>query len=192
LGTTRSLPFRAAQIALAAVALSGVVSTALGQAPTENLIIAFAPVNVSSSIAAVPLSIELTVAIALALAVTAFVILRRRGVSGSPLSGWLLALGACASLVAIGGELISEARAALPPAAINLSVSPGTLNLDNYWQSNVDPLTVTVTNTTNQSVRITSVTTDNTNEYILSTPTTCVAGTVLSPNAQCTVTLSIQ
>jgi hypothetical protein len=61
-----------------------------------------------------------------------------------------------------------------------------------YWNSNIDPLTVTVTNATAQSVRITSVATDNTDLYILSTPTTCVVGGLLAPNAQCTVTLSIQ
>ena len=75
---------------------------------------------------------------------------------------------------------------------IDLSVSPGTLNLLAYWNSNIDPLTVTVTNTSAQSVRITSVTTDNTTLYLLSKGTTCVAGEVLAPNAQCTVTLSIQ
>ena len=75
---------------------------------------------------------------------------------------------------------------------IDLSVSPGTLEMSTYWNSNVDPLTVTVTNTTAQSVRINSVATDNTTLYILSTPTTCGVGLVLAPKAPCTVTLSIQ
>ena len=68
-----------------------------------------------------------------------------------------------AMLAVVGERAISEAHAALPPAVINLSISPGTLNLLTYWNSNIDPLTVTVTNTTSQPVHITSVTTDNTN-----------------------------
>ena len=68
-----------------------------------------------------------------------------------------------AMLAVVGERAISEAQAALPPAVINLSISPGTLNLLTYWNSNIDPLTVTVTNTTSQPVHITSVTTDNTN-----------------------------
>ena len=98
-----------------------------------------------------------------------------------------------ATLVAVCWErTISEAQSTLPAPTINLSVSPGTLNLLTYWNSNIDPLTVTVTNTTGQTVRITSVATDNINLYILSTPTTCTVGTVLAANAQCTVTLTIQ
>jgi hypothetical protein len=164
------------------------VPTAFAQS-TENLIIGFA----QGGLQAVPLSAGLTLAIALMLAVTAFVILRRRAVRGGRLFGWLLALSAGATLAVVGGErAISEAQAIIVSPTINLSVSPGTLDLLTYWNSNIDPLTVTVTNTTGQSVRITSVATDNTNLYILSTPTTCVVSAVLAPNAQCTVTLSIQ
>jgi len=190
---TRSFSIRdVSRVALAA-ALFAVVQTALAQS-TENLIIAFAFASAQGgSQAAVPLSPALTVAIALLIAATAFILLRRRTVRGRRLFAWLLAFSGAATLAAGGWQhAISEAQAALAPAAINLSTSPGTLDLLAYWNSNVDPLSVTVTNTSGQSVRITSVATDNTNLYILSTPTTCVVGNTLAPNAQCIVTLSIQ
>jgi hypothetical protein len=174
------------RVAFAAAPLFGAVPTASAQS-TEHLVIGFA----QGASQAVPLSPGLTVAIAPTLVMTAFVILRRRAVRGR-LFGWLLAVSA-ATLAVVGGErVISEAQAILPPAAITLSVSPGTLDLLTYWNSNIDPLTVTVTNATGQSVRITSVAVDNTNLYGLSTPTTCVVGLVLAPNSQCTVTLSIE
>jgi len=177
------------RITLTAVALPGVVPAAFAQS-TENLIIGFAQGGLQ---AAVPLSAGLTVAIALMLAVTAFVILRRRAMRSSRLFGWPLALFVGATLAVVGGErAISEAQAFIASPTINLSVSPGTLDLLTYWNSNTDPLAVTVTNATSQTVRITSVATDNTDLYILSTPTTCVVNAVLAPNAQCTVTLSIQ
>ena len=172
------------RLALTAAALLSV--TPVFAQSTENLIVAF-----SGGSQAVPLSPWLTVATGIGLAAVAYVILRRRGARGGRLFGWLLALAA-ATLAGVGERAISKAQAALPPAVINLSSSPGTLNLLTYWNSNIDPLTVTVTNTTSQSVRITSVTTDNMTLYILSKGTTCVVGNVLAPNAQCTVMLSIQ
>jgi len=177
------------QAALAAAAFSGLVPGAFAQS-TENLIIGFAS---AAQAAAVPLSPGLTVAIALALAAIASLVLRGRPMRRGRLFGWLLAICAGATLAIAGGEgALSEARAAIAPAAINLSVSPGILDLLTYWNVNIDPLTVTITNATAQQVRITSVAVDNTNLYALSTPTTCVVGAVLAPNAQCTVTLSIQ
>jgi hypothetical protein len=179
------------RVVLATAALAGVIPTAFAQ-PTENLIIGFAQSGQVAPLA-LPLSAGLTVAIALILTVTAFVILRRRASRGSRLFGWLLALSAGATLAVVGGEhAISEAQAVIAAPAINLSVSPGTLELSAYWNADVDPLTVTVTNTTGQSVQITSVSIDDTDFYDLSTPTTCVVGAVLAPNAQCTVTMSIE
>jgi hypothetical protein len=176
------------RIALAAAALPGFAPVASAQS-SENLIVAFTQGGASQ---AVPLSPGLTIAIAIALALTAWVILRRRVPRGNRLLAWLLGLCAAALAVAGAERAISEAQAVLPPAGIALSVSPGMLQLNTYWQSNVNPLTVTVTNSTGNTVRITSVSTDNTNLYLLSTPTTCTVGTSLAPQAQCTVTLSIQ
>jgi len=177
-----------ARLALAAAAFSAVVPAAFAQT-TEHLIIGFT----GGTSQAVPLSPGLTVAIAAGLAVSALVVLRRRGMRGGRLFGWLLALGAGAMLAAGGGErVISEARAILPPPAIDLTVNPGTLDLLDYWNSNIDPLTVTVTNATGQTVRITSVTTDNTDLYGITAPTTCTVTTVLAPNGTCTVTLGIE
>lgn len=178
------------QVVLAAAAFPGLAPAAFAQS-SQNLTIAFAAV--SQPTAAVPLSAGLAVAIALMLAVTAWLVLRKRTVRGSSLFGWLLAICTGAMLAVFAVErAISEAHAVLPPAAINLSVNPAMLDLTAYSSSNIDPLTVTVTNATGQSVRITSVSVDSTSLYVFSTPTTCASGVVLAPNAQCTVTLSLQ
>ena len=122
-------------------------------------------------------------------------LLRRRARRGTRLFGWMLALAAGATLaVATGHRAISDAQATTGGVItlINLTTSPAALQLDAFWQANDDPLTVKVTNTTANTVTLTSVSLDNTNLYIFSSPTDCVAGRSLAPNAQCTITLSIQ
>ena len=66
------------------------------------------------------------------------------------------------------------------------------LQLGAFWESDIDPLTVAVTNTTGQSVQITSVMLDNTDLYNFEAPTTCVVNEILPPNGQCTITLGIE
>jgi len=185
------------RLALALTAMAAAPAVLAQQA--QNLTVGFAPV----ATAAVPLSGWLTAAIALLLAVSALVVLPRSGLRGGRLFGWMLALVAGATLFAVTGQQIfSEAKAVLPLPAINLSVSPGTLDLAPYDST---PLSVTVTNATNQSVQIKAITlVPPDGPYTLSgapvgltalTPTpptplpTCVVTGVLPPNSACIVVL---
>ena len=119
------------RLALAAVALAGVVSTAFAQS-TETLTIGFAQTAQVAPVA-LPLSAGLTAAIVLMLAATAFAILRRRAARGSRLFGWLLALAA-------GGNARRRRREARHFRSAGghrrpghqLSVGPGTLELSAY------------------------------------------------------------
>ncbi len=136
---------------------------------------------------AVPLSEWLTAAIALLLGATAFFALRRKGVRGGRLFGWMLALLAGATLVAVAGKQgISDAQALRAFPAIKLAVSAGTLDVATYYSTS--PLTVIVTNTTTRSVRINAIALDP-GLYRLSTPTTCSVGGNLPPSGTCTITL---
>jgi len=184
------------RLALALTTLAAAPAVLAQQA--QSLTVGFAPV-----VTAVPLSGWLTAAIALLLAVSALVVLPRSGLRGGRLFGWMLALVAGATLFAVTGQQIfSEAKAVLPLPAINLSVSPGTLDLAPYDST---PLSVTVTNATNQSVQIKAITlVPPDGPYTLSgapvgltalTPTpptplpTCVVTGVLPPNSACIVVL---
>ena len=185
------------RLALALTTLAAAPAVLAQQA--QSLTVGFAPV----ATAAVPLSGWLTAAIALLLAVSALVVLPRSGLRGGRLFGWMLALVAGATLFAVTGQQIfSEAKAVLPLPAINLSVNPGTLDLAPYDST---PLSVTVTNATNQSVQIKAITlVPPDGPYTLSgapvgltalTPTpptplpTCVVTGVLPPNSACIVVL---
>jgi len=178
--------------------------TAMAAAPAalaqqaQNLTVGFAPVAT-----VVPLSGWLTAGIGLLLAVSALVVLPRRGVRGGRLFGWMLALAAGATLFAvIGQQILSDANAVLPSPAINLSVNPGTLDVEPYYPST--PLLVTVTNATNQSAKINSITLVPPNIlYTLSAPVgltaltptpltplpTCVVDLVLPPHNACVIQL---
>ena len=185
------------RLALALTAMAAAPAVLAQQA--QNLTVGFAPV----ATAAVPLSGWLTASIALLLAVSALVVLPRSGLRGGRLFGWMLALVAGATLFAVTGQqILSDAKAVVPLPAINLSVSPGTLDLAPYDST---PLSVTVTNATNQSVQIKAITlVPPDGPYTLSgapvgltalTPTpptplpTCVVTGVLPPNSACIVVL---
>ena len=177
-----------AVLTLAALVLVGPMASA--QPVTQNLTIGFSNLN-QGSLQSVPLSAGLTAGIALMLAVAALVMLRRRAGRGGRLFGWALALVAGTTLVGVTGQRpISEAQAIVAPITlINLSVSPAILNVGPF--SAGDPLlTVEVTNTTGQSIRITSITLDP-GPYSVTTPTTCAVGGILAASAQCTITLEI-
>jgi len=169
------------------LALVGVAQTAYAQPAPQNLTIAF---NTAITSQAVPLSAGLTFAIALILALAALVILRRRAARGGRLFAWLLAVVAGAILAVVTGQrAISEAQALVGPVTlIDLSVSPAILNVAAFAPGT--PLTVKVTNTTGQSVQITSIVLAS-GIYFLSTPTTCVVSEVLPPAGQCTITLDL-
>ena len=186
------------RLALALTAMAAAPAVLAQQA--QSLTVGFAPV----ATAAVPLSGWLTAAIALLLAVSALVLLPRSRLRGGRLFGWMLALVAGATLFAVTGQQIfSEAKAVLPLPAINLSVSPGTLDVAPFYPET--PLSVTVTNATNQSVQIKAITlVPPDGPYTLSgapvgltalTPTpptplpTCVVTGVLPPNSACIVVL---
>ncbi len=188
---THSLSIRLGlQSALVVVVLCGSVTSALAQEGSQNLVIQFTQANI---IQGVPLSPALTIAIALILGVVAFVIMRRQATRGGRVLGWLLALAALATLAVAGRQVvITDAQASTPATApLNLSVSPASLALFSYWDNDDDPLTVTVTNMTGQSVTLTSVELVGTDFYDPWTPTTCTVGLVLGPGGQCTVTLAI-
>ena len=80
---------------------------------TENLIVAFA----QRTSQAVLLSPWLTVAIALMLAVTAFVVLRRRAVRGGRIFGWLraLSIGATLAVATVERAIPKRRQVSLPP-----------------------------------------------------------------------------
>jgi hypothetical protein len=148
-------------------------------------------VNFDTFAFAAPLSDWLTAGIAVLLAATAVVTLRRRNTRGGRLFGWMLALIAgTVFFAATGQRLVSDAQALLPLPAINLVVSPGTLDVVPY--SPTDPLNVTVTNTTGKFARIISITLGSgPTAYDLdpSSLTTCVVNLTLPPNATCNISM---
>jgi hypothetical protein len=182
------------RVALALSACAAIAPSAFAQSTGETLTIAFTGAGVAAATQAIPLSAASTFGIALLLAASGLLLLRRRARRGGRLFGWMLALAAGTTLaLATGHRAVSDAQASTGVITlINLTTSPAMLQLDAFWQANDDPLTVKVTNTTANTVTITSVSLDNTDEYIFSTPTDCVAGGTLAANAQCTITLSIQ
>jgi hypothetical protein len=173
------------RIALAPVALLGIASTAFAQ-QVQNLTIGFATLNQAVA-QSVPLSSGLTVGIALMLAAFALVVLRRKSARGARLLGWMLAVVAGTMLAfATGQRPISDAQAVNPVTLINLTTSPATLNVGALFPN--PGVTVVVTNTTGQTVRIDSITLDM-GVYGETAPTTCVVAGVLAPGGQCTITL---
>jgi hypothetical protein len=169
-------------------ALLAIAPSAMAQQVPQMLTVAFSNVN-----ATVPLSDWLTAGIALLLGVTAVFALRRRPAQGGRVLGWMLAIIAGTMLVApTGRHFLSEAQAgpqALQVPSINLTVSPGTLNVAPYSPSS--PLNVTVTNSTSQTVTLTSITLDS-GPYALFGASTCSTSLPLAPNGTCVITLSLQ
>jgi hypothetical protein len=136
-----------------------------------------------------PLTDWLTAGVALLLAATAFLALRRRNGRGTRVFGWLLAIGAGAALLSTtGGRVVTEAQAVIPAAAINLVTSPGTLDVSPYWPTS--PLDVVVTNSTGRVATITNVTLVNGN-YAPPTvgSSTCLQNRTLSPGGTCILRL---
>jgi len=162
--------------------------------PGQDLSVTFEYLNT-----AVPLSGWSTAAIAVVLAATALLVLRRKGMGGSRLFGWMLAVVAGSTLVAAGPGLISEAQAVLNPL-MNLTVSPGTLSVAAQYPTS--PLTVVVANTTGRPVRITGIDlVPKAGAYSFTPPPytdmhlkanllpTCFVSEILENGAQCIVTV---
>jgi len=138
---------------------------------------------------AAPLSDWLTAGIALLLAATAVVMLRRQSARGQRLFGWMLALVTGATLLPVSGyRLVTDAQAILPSATINLVTSPGTIDLGPYYAD--APVTVTVTNTTGKFAHINDITLDS-GPYFVVAPTTCAVGLSLPPGGTCTITVDL-
>ncbi|HVN35995.1 MAG TPA: midcut-by-XrtH protein [Casimicrobiaceae bacterium] len=173
------------------IALVGASSEAIAQPVTQNLTIGFSGAAGTQSVAqTVPLSTGLTFALMLALAIAAYVALRKGRAGGGRLFGLMLALAAGTTLaVAVGNRAISDAHALTGPVTlINLSVSPAVLNVAPFAPDAL--VTVKVTNTTGQTVKLTSIVLDSGGPYTVSTPTDCVVGGALAASAQCTITLA--
>jgi len=179
---------------LAATTLLTISPAAFAQAQQQTLSVAFVNFN-----AVVPLSDWLTAAMALLLAASAVVVLRRQSGRAGRLFGALLALVAGTTLfTATGQRVVSEAQAFISPA-INLVVSPSSLVVTPFVPSS--PLTVTVTNNSGQSARITGISLDSgavgvavpgkaiVAFYSIDPSSQCQVGTTLSPLNACTITL---
>jgi hypothetical protein len=174
-GLSRSLGF------LAATGLLAIAPAAFAQQPPHILSVAFV-----SFVPGAPLSDWLTAGIGLLLAAMAIYILRKRTNSSGRLLSGILALVTGATLLSVTGyRMVSEAGAFVTPA-INLTVSPGTIDVAPFFPSAV--LGVLVTNTTSQLVRITAITLDP-GLYTISPTTTCAVGLTLVPNGTCMIEL---
>jgi hypothetical protein len=172
---------------LAALSLLGLSAAASAQ--VQNLTISFQPAGgpppPTVTAAPVPLSDWLSAAVAVAIALTAFVILRRRKLHGR-FFGWTLALVAAASMFAITDQrLIGEAYAAGPVAILDLT-SP-TLNVAPFVPNAA--VSVVVTNNTGQSIKITRIDLDSGPYNIMAQ--TCFEGLVMAATVTCTVTLEL-
>ena len=168
---------------LATSALLGVVPCALAQQVPQILTVTF-----ETSLPALPLSDWLTAAMALLLAASALLMLRRQRARGGRLMGWMLAAIAGAGLLAgVGQRMIPDARALALQPVINLTVSPATIDVAQFFPAT--PLTVTVNNTSSRPATITAITLAP-GLYSTSTPTTCVVNQTLLPSASCTITLA--
>jgi hypothetical protein len=171
-----------------AVAALLTVATASAQA-VQNLTIGFqAAAGGAVTATAVPLSDWLTASIALLVAVSALVVMRRQRLRGRKLLSALLAVAASATMFGVTGErIISTASAVAPVVILDLTsptVNVGALVPNAFVQVNV-------LNNTGQSAQITSITLDN-GIYLVSTPTTCTVGVVLAPSTTCSIMLAAQ
>ena len=176
----------------------GVLSRILGCLAVTGLLV-FAPgafaqqaphilsVNFVSFVPSAPLSDWLTAGIALLLAATAIFVLRRQTRRSGRLFVGILTLVTGATLISVTGyRMMSEARAFVTPA-INLTISPGTIDVAPYFPS--ASLGVTVTNTTSQFARITSITLDP-GLYTIVGTSTCTVGRTLAPSEACVIELA--
>jgi hypothetical protein len=169
------------RVAFGTTLLLVVASPAWAQA-TQNLTIAFQGGNATS----LPLSNWTSVGIALIVAVTAFIVLRRRNVRGARFFGAMVAVvGGAVMLSGIDQHPISEAQASIPVTIIDLSTSPAILNVEPFIPFN---LTAQVTNVTSQQVTITSITLAP-GPFVIGVPTSCVASLILSPSQSCSIAL---
>ena len=171
------------RILAAAIGLLAFAPDVFAQAAQQILSVAFVRV----SLAEVPLSPWLTAGIAIVLAVMAAAMLRRGGRRGGRLLGWVLVLAAGGVLLAASGQrLISEAIAGADPPVIDLTVSPGTLNVIVYSD---ETLVVDVNNATIHTERITAINLTIGPYFFAPNPGTCFVGLLLSPGQSCTVNL---
>jgi hypothetical protein len=176
---------KAALIIFAGTALSA-TSAAWAQVGSQNLTIGFQPLGATVA-TPVPLSGWASAAIALVIALTALLVLRRRKGSGGRFLSLVLALAAGAAILGVAGtRLISNADAVAPVTILDLAVSP-TLDVAQFFPS--PSVTVVVQNSTAQPVRITSITLAP-GAYSLSPPATCAVSTILATSATCTLTLA--
>jgi hypothetical protein len=175
------------RVAFGAALLLAVASAAWAQVQPQNLTIGFQFLGSNVRPANVPLSDWASAGIALLIALTACVVLQRRKVRGGRFLGAMVAIIAGAAMLGIAGQgLIGEARAIGPVTIIDLSINP-TLNVAPFLPAS--PLTVSVSNTTGQSVQLTSITLAP-GTYAISTPTTCAVSLILVASATCTITLA--
>jgi hypothetical protein len=184
---TTSQSFRCNTTARMAIAVAALlsVSTASAQA-VQNLTIGFqAAAGGAVTATAVPLSDWLTASVALLVAVSALLMMRRQRLRGRKLLGALLAVAASATMFGVTGErIISTASAAAPVVILDLTsptVNVGALVPNTFVQVNV-------VNNTGQGAQITSITLDN-GIYLITTPTTCTVGLVLASGATCSIML---
>ena len=154
------------------------------QQPPQILSVAF-----DTTFHALPLSDWLVAGIALLLAASALITIRRNRGRGARFFGVLVALAAGSVLFSMAGpRVVQQAHALLPSPAISLISSPGTLDVSPYLATS--PLTVTVTNNTGELAHITAVTLGN-GVYAIGAPTTCTVDLVMTPGSTCTVTLTL-
>jgi hypothetical protein len=169
--------------AFGATLLLVVASSAWAQA-TQNLTIAFQGGNAT----AIPLSNWTGAGIAVLISLTAVVVLRWRSVRGGRFFGAMVAVVAGTTMLGIVGQRpISEAQALVPVTIINLTISPAVLNVGPFAPS---PVTAQVTNTTGQSVQITSITLAP-GFFVIGGATTCVTSLVLAPSQSCSIALVV-
>ena len=187
-------------VLISGLGLLAAAPAALAQA-TQNLTVSF-----ENFLPVAPLSDWLTAGIALLLAASAVVMLRRRQGLPGRLFGWMLAVVAGTTLfAAVGQRTMSEANAVMVAPAISLVVSPGSLNVLPYAPDS--PLDVVVTNNSGRTARITAIELDQLilidaarvqakqlifGQYVISPSSTCGVGTVLSVGNTCIVTLLMQ
>jgi len=183
-------------ILLSGLGLLAVAPAALAQS-TQILAVSF-----ENFLPAAPLSDWLTAAVALMLAATAVVMLRRQQGRAGRLFGGLLAVVAGTTLfTAVGQRIMSEAYAVLPAPAISLVTSPGSLDVLPYLPTT--PLDVVVTNNSGRTARITAIDLQSLlfgsgsgarakaliGQYSIHQSSTCAVGTVLSNGNTCTISL---
>ncbi|MBK7472601.1 MAG: midcut-by-XrtH protein [Betaproteobacteria bacterium] len=187
-------------VLISGLGLLAVAPAALAQS-VQNLTVSF-----ENFLPVAPLSDWLTAGIALLLAASAVVVLRRRQGLPGRLFGWLLAVVAGTTLfTAVGQRTMSDANAVMVAPAISLVVSPGSLDVLPYAPTS--PLDVVVTNNSGQTARITAIELDTLifmnaarvqakqviiGEYAISPASSCAVGTVLSVGNTCIVTLDFQ